>query len=102
MCLCHKQDVAPVISTIPIGHKSESDAQLQQQEVLESLTQQLEQLSNEVDQLAADMKQMSVTHMQVTPIHHVRFALWREFFSLSPASTSHQVHSTTVSRETLS
>lgn len=66
MCASHKQDTAPVTSTIPIGHKSESDAQLQQQEVLESLTQQVEQLSSDIDQLTADMKQMSVTYTQVT------------------------------------
>ncbi|XP_075902060.1 coiled-coil domain-containing protein 22 [Nelusetta ayraudi] len=59
------RDTAPVTSTIPIGHKSESDAQLQQQEALESLTQQVEQLSSDVDQLTADMKQMSVTYTQV-------------------------------------
>lgn len=64
--LCHKQDTAPVISTISIGHKSESDAQVQQQEVLESLQQQVEQLSNDVDQMTADIKQISVTYTQVT------------------------------------
>lgn len=64
--LCHKQDTAPVISTIPIGHKSESDAQVQQQELLESLQQQVEQLSNDVDQMTADFKQISVTYTQVT------------------------------------
>lgn len=71
--MCHKQDTAPVTSTIPIGHKSESDAQLQQQEALESLTQQVEQLSSDVDQLTADMKQTSVTYTQVTQ-HQTRCA----------------------------
>lgn len=70
--LCHKQDTAPVISTISIGHKSESDAQVQQQEVLGSLQQQVEQLSNDVDQMTADIKQISVTYTQVIHMQNWR------------------------------
>lgn len=75
-CVCHKQDTAPLTSTRPLGHKSESDGQLQQQEVLESLTQQVEELSGGVDQLTADIKQLSVNYAQVTQHNTTPQAHW--------------------------
>lgn len=59
------QEAAPATSSIPTGRQSEGDAQLRQQEEIDSLQQQFQQLCSDVDQIAADMKHMSVTNAQV-------------------------------------